>query len=31
MDHVFTYHEDPELIIFYCAAFLIASRSTIMQ
>ena len=31
MDHVFTYKEDPELILFYCAAFLIASRSTIVQ
>jgi len=31
MDHIFTYRDDPELIIFYCAAFLLASRTIITQ
>jgi hypothetical protein len=29
-DHVFTYREDPELIVFYCSAWLIAQRTTII-
>ena len=29
-DHLFTYREDPELIMFYCAALLITSRTTLM-
>jgi len=31
MDHLFTYREDPELLLFFCAAFLICSRTTITQ
>lgn len=30
MDHLFTYKEDPELVLFYCAALLINSRQTLM-
>ena len=30
-DHLFTYKEDPELILFYCVAFIITSRTTLMQ
>ena len=26
MDHIFTYRDDPELLLFYCVAFLISSR-----
>jgi hypothetical protein len=30
MDHIFTYKEDPELLIFYAASFLINSRQTLL-
>lgn len=30
MDHLFTYKEDPELILFYCAAFLLNNKNTLM-
>lgn len=30
-DHLFTYKDDPELLLFYAAAFLKANRSTIIQ
>jgi len=29
-DHLFTYRDDPELLIFYLAAFLICSRTTLL-
>ena len=31
MDHLFTYKEDPELIAYFCAAFLIQSKGQLMQ
>lgn len=30
-DHLFTYKDDPELLLFYVAAFLKANRTTIIQ
>jgi hypothetical protein len=29
-DHLFTYRDDPELLIFYLAAFLLCSRTTLL-
>lgn len=31
MDHLFTYKEDPELILFYLAAILISQRTTLLN
>ena len=31
MDHIFTYNEDPELLLFYCASILLTSRQTLLQ
>ena len=31
MDHLFTYRDDPELIVYFCAAFLICSKGALMQ
>ncbi len=31
MDHLFTYREDPELLIFFCAGFLLANRTMLLQ
>ena len=30
MDHLFTYKDDPELLLFFCAALLIVSRQTLL-
>lgn len=31
MDHLFTYREDPELLTYYCAAYLIKSKGALTQ
>jgi hypothetical protein len=31
MDSIFTYREDPELIVYYCAAYLISSKGALLQ
>ena len=31
IDYLFTYREDPELLIYFCAAFLICSKGALMQ
>lgn len=31
MDHLFTYREDPELLLFFCAAFILTNRTMLTQ
>lgn len=31
MDHIFTYKEDPELVIYFAAAYLLSNKGAIMN